>query len=279
MRTFTFNDVKIHVISAGHYFGDAGVLYGIVPRALWSQIEAPDAENLVRFELQCVLVEADGLRVLVDNGYGSKLPEKTRQNFKLQSRPGLVEDLHALGLEPADIDIVIDSHLHADHCGGNTEYAGDRIVPCFPKARYVIQRGEFDVAMKPNERTRATYLAENFRPLVEQGLIDFVSGDVDISRSIRMEVAPGHTADHCVIRIASAGQTAIFLADLVQRPVMLERIAWVAAYDIEPIVSLNTKRRYVEEACRDNPLLILQHSSEIGRLSRNDAGRVTWTSC
>lgn len=276
MRTFEFGDVKVHVISAGHYFGDAGVLYGIVPKALWSPIEPPDADNLVRFEMQCLLIDGNGLRILVDNGYGSKLAEKTARNFRLTQAPGIVDDLNALGLEPADIDIVVDTHLHADHCGGNTEMAGDRIIPSFPKARYVIQRGEFDVASKPNERTRATYLSENFRPLEELRRVDFVRGDTRISPAVMMEVAPGHTADHCVVRIAAGGQTALFLADLVQRPVMLERIAWVAAYDIEPIVSLETKRRIVDEAVRDEHLLILQHSSEIGKLRRTDAGRVAW---
>jgi glyoxylase-like metal-dependent hydrolase (beta-lactamase superfamily II) len=279
MRSFTFGDVKVHVISAGYYLGDVGVMYGIVPKALWSPIEPPDADNLVRFEMQCLLIEANGLRTLVDNGYGTKLDEKIARNLHLNITPGLVDDLHALGLEPEDVDLVVDTHLHADHCGGNTGFAGEEVVPAFPKARYVIQRGEFDVASTPNERTRATYLQENFRPLEDAGVVDFVSGDFNVTPSVRMEVAPGHTRDHCIVRVAGGGQTALFLADLVQRPVMLERIAWVAAYDIEPLVSLETKRRVVEEAAREGHLLILQHSSEIGRLRKNDAGRTVWESC
>ncbi len=146
------------------------------------------------------------------------------------------------------------------------------LVPAFPKARYLIQHGEYEAACSPNERTRATYLLENYRPLADAGLVDFVAGDFDVTPSVRIERAPGHTADHTVVRIHDSGETALFLADLAQRPVQMERLAWVAAYDILPMVSIETKRRVVEEAVRDGHRLIFQHSDAVGRLVPGERG-------
>jgi glyoxylase-like metal-dependent hydrolase (beta-lactamase superfamily II) len=264
--------VTVHLLSAGWYLTDGGVAYGIVPRALWEREERPDEGHRIRFELRCLLVEANGLRILVDTGYGDKLSPRTRQTLDLHDAPGLLDSLAAAGFEPADIDLVIDSHLHADHCGGNTTERNGKVGPTFPRARYLVQRGEFEAACRPNERTRATYLPENYRPLEDARVIDFVSGDVDITPTVRMELAPGHTADHCLVRIQDGGETAIFLADLAQRPIQLERLAWVAAYDVLPLVSLETKRRLVTEAVREGHLLIFQHSPAVGRLVPAERG-------
>ncbi|GIW06154.1 MAG: MBL fold metallo-hydrolase [Dehalococcoidia bacterium] len=264
--------VTVHLLSAGWYLTDGGVTFGIVPRALWEREERPDESNRIRFGLRCLLVEANGLRILIDTGYGDKVSPRTRQTLDLHDTPGLVDSLAAAGFEPADVDLVIDTHLHADHCGGNTTERGGRIVPAFPRARYLMQRGEYEVACRPNERTRATYLAENYRPLEDAAVVDFVTGDADVTPAVRLELAPGHTADHCIVRIHDGGETAIFLADLAQRPVQLERLAWVAAYDVLPLVSIETKRRVVSEAAAQGHLLVFQHSDAVGRLVRTEQG-------
>lgn len=264
------SSVTIHLLSAGWYLTDGGVAYGIVPRVLWAREETPDDANRIRFELRCLLIEANGLRILVDTGYGEKLAPRTRQQLAFRDSPGLLDSLAEAGFEPADIDLVLDTHLHADHCGGNTTERGGAIVPTFPRARYLIQRGEYAVACQPNERTRATYLLENYCPLEAAGVVDFVAGDVEVTPTVRLELAPGHTADHCLVRIHDGGETALFLADLAQRPVQLERLAWVAAYDVLPLVSLETKRRIVGEAAQEGHLLIFQHSDAVGRLVQSE---------
>ncbi|MCS6801305.1 MAG: MBL fold metallo-hydrolase [Chloroflexota bacterium] len=264
--------VTVHLLSAGWYLTDGGVAYGIVPRALWEREERPDAANRIRFELRSLLIEANGLRILVDTGYGDKVSPRMRQNLDLHDAPGLHDSLALAGVEPADIDLVVNTHLHADHCGGNTAERGGKVVPAFPRARYLIQQGEYAAACRPNERTRATYLLENYCPLEEAGVVDFVAGDIAVTPAVRLERAPGHTADHCIVRIHDAGETALFLADLAQRPVQLERLAWVAAYDVLPLVSLETKRAVVSEAVREGHLLIFQHSPAVGRLTRAERG-------
>ncbi|GIW12539.1 MAG: MBL fold metallo-hydrolase [Chloroflexi bacterium] len=268
----TVGSLRVHLLSAGWYLTDAGVAYGIVPKPLWSHVESADPLNRIRFELRCLLIEAGGLRILVDSGYGEKLDDHRRQILALSDSPRLEESLAQAGYEPADIDLVVATHLHADHCGGHTTIRSGAVVPAFPRARYVIQRGEYEVACQPNERTRATYLLENYCPLVEAGVVDFVAGDVTITPGVRLELAPGHTADHCVLRLQDGGETALFLADLAQRPVQLERLAWIAAYDVLPLVSLETKRRIATEAAQAGHLLIFQHHPAVGRLAATERG-------
>ncbi len=265
-------EIQVHLISSGYYMSDAGVLHGIVPKALWSKYEDPDSLNRVRFEMRTLFIETGGLRILVDNGYGTKLAEKQQRNVGLSLEHNLADDLHALGLEHADIDLMVDTHLHADHAGGNTILTGGKPIPAFPNARYVIQRGEYDAACRANERTRATYLPENFQPVVDNGQADLVTGDYVIAPGVTMERAPGHTADHCIIRIASKGQTALFLADLVQRPVQLEKLAWVAAYDIDPMTSIESKRRVFTEAAEQGHTVILQHHAGVGTVTAKEGG-------
>jgi glyoxylase-like metal-dependent hydrolase (beta-lactamase superfamily II) len=214
--------------------------------------------------MRSLLIQTDEQRILVDTGYGDKLSDKERGFIRLSGERRLLASLEKLGVGPLDVDLVINTHLHADHCGGNTRYDGDgELVPTFPWATCCIQRLELADALFPNERTRATYLRENFQPLEEAGLLRILSGDTRLTDEVRVVVAPGHTRAHQCVVIESGGQTAMFLGDVASWPVHMERLSWVPAYDVEPLVSIETKRRLAHWAIENHVLLIFEHHPQI----------------
>jgi len=182
-------------------------------------------------------------------------------------------------VRPDEIDVVINTHLHADHCGWNTKAAEDgRAVPTFPKARYLIQRGEWEAATQPNERTRATYLPENLLPLEEAGVLELIDGEYSVTPEITVIDTRGHTEDHASIVLSSAGETAIYIGDMVQHHVQLERTAWVSSFDLLPLVSMETKKRIVERAVRERALIISVHEPfpGLGRMTMTEDGKKRW---
>ncbi|MBN1659735.1 MAG: MBL fold metallo-hydrolase [Anaerolineae bacterium] len=259
-----FGKLDLHVVSDGTYWEDGGGLFGLVPKTLWSQVAGADEQNRIRFESRCLLIQTDQQRILVDTGYGDKLSDKERGFISLQGERRLLGSLEALGIGPLDIDLVVNTHLHSDHCGGNThrDDTGE-IVATFPWATYCVQRLELADASFPNERTRATYLPENWETLQRSGQLRVLMGDTRLTDEVRVIVTPGHTRAHQCVVIESGGHTALFLGDLASWPVHLERLAWVAAYDLEPMVSIETKRNVARWAIDNHVLLLFEHHPEI----------------
>lgn len=259
-----FGDITLQLASDGVYWEDGGGLYGLVPRALWEPLTAPDERHRLPFELRCLLIQTPQQRILVDTGYGDKLSDKQRQFISLHGERRLVQSLASLGIGPQDIDLVINTHLHADHCGGNTWYnTDDQLVPTFPRATYCVQRLELADAMFPNERTRATYQRMNFEPLVQAGQLRVLSGDSRLTEHVRVVVTPGHTRAHQCVIVESGGQCAIYLGDVASWPIHMERISWVPAYDVEPLVTIETKRKLARWAIEKHALLIFEHHPTI----------------
>ncbi|GBD23418.1 putative quorum-quenching lactonase YtnP [bacterium HR29] len=278
IRRYRVGDFDIAVVSDGTMRLDGGAVFGIVPRVLWEPVVGPenvDSQHRVPLGLNCMLVRRGEHLLLVETGLGNKLEGAMREKVFPGDYGYLIERLAALGVRPEDVTAVANTHLHADHCGWNTVRRGNDLVPTFPRARYYVQRGEFEVAMHPNERTRATYLAENFEPLVRTGQLELVEGEAEIIPGVRFLPTPGHTADHASIVLSSRGETAIYTGDLVHHQVQLERPAWIAAFDILPLVSLETKKRLAERAVRERALLICVHNAfpGVGRLVERDGVR------
>jgi glyoxylase-like metal-dependent hydrolase (beta-lactamase superfamily II) len=259
-----FGTVTFRLVSDGSYWEDGGGLFGLVPKALWSQVATPDDRNRLQFEMSCLLIESSEKRMLVDTGYGDKLSEKERGFISLEGERRMLEDLARLEIEPPDVDAVICTHLHADHCGGNTRFDDKgELVPTFPRATYFVQRLELADATYPNERTRATYLRENFYPLEKAGQLRVLEGNTRLSDAVRVIVTPGHTRAHQCVVIESEGQTAVFLGDLASWPIHMERLSWVPAYDVEPLVSIETKRNLARWSIEKHALLIFEHHTKI----------------
>ena len=252
--------VEFFIVSDGVMHQDAGGVFGLVPRALWEKVNAPDEQNRVPAALNCLLLISQGKKILIDTGLGEKLNPRQEANFGREGGSQLLANLAQLGFAPDDIDLVINTHLHVDHCGGNTRRVAEQIVASFPRAEYWIQKLEWADAAFPNERTRATYFAENFQPLERVRLLE---GDTRVTDEIKCIITRGHTRAHQSILIESGGEKAFYLGDMAGRAVYMERMAWIPAYDVEPLESLETKRRVRDWALEENALLIFEHDPEI----------------
>ena len=257
-------NIEYHILNDGICRVDGGGAFGLVPRVIWQELLVPDDKNRVPFSLNSLLIRSRGKTILVDTGYGTKLNEKVRRNMELKRPQGdLVDQLSRLGIQPEDIDIVINTHLHADHCGGNTILQDGSLVPTFPKAQYYIQRLEWADAMTPNERTRATYLPENYQPLQESGQLKIINGNTQITDEVRTAVTRGHTRAHQIVILESNGETALFVADMTTLYYHFQRLAWVTGYDLEPLESIETKRYWQQWAVKRDALIIFQHDTQI----------------
>ena len=269
--------VRVHLISDGVFWTDGGGVFGVVPRVLWEKVIQPDALNRIPMALRCLLIESGEGLILVDTGYGTKLSPKWLQQLNLTGDIRLPDNLAAAGFTAANVRLVINTHLHPDHCGGNTIFGPDgQLQPTFPNATYLMQRLELADASFPNGATRGTYSAENFLPLVDlcakpsgSGCARLLSGDTQVTAEVRVQVTPGHTRSHQVVIVESAGETAIFLGDA-GYGANLERLAWVPAFDVEPLQSIETKRAFRDWAWRRDALLFFQHDIAVpaGRLPR-----------
>ncbi len=272
---FQLGNLELLVVSDGTLRLDAGAVFGLTPRVMWeASVSDLDDKHRLPLGLNCLVVRSGGKTVLLETGAGRKTT-RTPAAAGTEGSGALLENLAREGIRPDDVDIVVNSHLHFDHAGGNTAITAGRLVPAFPRARYFLQRGEWEAASHPNERTRTTYLAENLEPLQDRRQVELVEGEAEIIEGVRMVPAPGHTRDHCIVELESAGQLAVFLGEVAQQPVMLERIAWISAFDVLPLVSLKTKKRLIERAIDRRALLICVHAAYpgLGRLRLEDSRR------
>lgn len=269
--------MELHVLSAGRTWNDPGGPFGLVPEVLWKRHYQANDRDLLPMELNCLLIHSEGKTILVDNGLGDKLSDKAVRQWNLEYPQGtLLENLAEHGLQPEDVDIVLDTHLHSDHCGGNTTLRDGELVPTFPNAEYWVQQMEWADAMNPNARTRATYLADNFRPVWETGQFKLLNGDVQVTSEVRCVVTPGHTRGHQSIVIEDGERSYLYVADLASFAIHFQRTAWVTSYDVEPLETIRTKEKWQQWALEKQAILLFEHDPQIvaGELKQDDEGRL-----
>ena len=260
---------SIHACTDGLFRLDGGAMFGVVPRLLWEKTDPPDEKNRILMSLRSLLIKTGEANILVDTGIGGKGDQKFREIFMVDRDPPLEGSLAAYGLRPEDIDIVINTHLHLDHAGGNTCVADDgTIVPAFTRARYVIHRGEWEDATNTDERTRGSYIADDFLPLEDRnGTIEFVDGDdggdaVEIVAGVSVMVTGGHTAFHQCVKVESEGKVALFCADLIPMAGHLP-LPYITAYDLVPRDTLRAKKRLLDRAVNEGWLVVFQHDPRV----------------
>ena len=277
-HTHRLGNLDLHILSDGTYYQDAGAVFGVVPRVMWERVAGPlDEQHRMSLALNSLLLRSHDQLVLIETGVGDK--EGGRRQATPAQEGNLLSELAALGIRPEEIDVVVNTHLHADHCGWNTRRLEDgRLTPTFPRARYLIQRGEWEAAIHPNERTRATYLEENLLPLEEAGVLELLDGELAVTPEVTIVPTPGHTEDHAAVVLTSGGETAIYIGDVVQHSEQLKRTAWVSAFDLLPLVSMETKKRLVERAIREQALIVSVHCPfpGLGHLTLGEDGRRRW---
>lgn len=255
-------DIEFHVLTDGYFRLDGGAMFGVIPRPLWEKKMAPDQRNRVRLAMNSLLIRAAGKWILVETGAGDKWDDKRRDIFAFEGEPRLPGQLAARGVSPAQVDLVINTHLHFDHCGWNTRIAGGKLVPTFPNARYVVQRGELDHAKNPSERDRASYIAGNFLPIEAAGQWWLLEGEREVVPGIELIRAPGHTRDMVCVRLHGGGKTAFFFADLVPTTAHLP-LPWIMGFDLYPLTTLENKKKWIPEAAREGWLCLFVHDPEV----------------
>jgi len=251
-------------------------MFGVVPKPLWEKRIPADERNRIQLGMRCLLIEHPSGLILIDTGAGNKESEKFKDIYGIENEGGgrltMLEDgLARVGVRASDIALVINTHLHFDHAGGNTRVRSDgQLEISFPNATYIIKRGEYDYATHPNERTAASYFDRNYTPVEAANKVEFVAAEKEIVKGVRVIPTPGHTPFHQSILIESAGERALYLGDLVPTHAHLP-LPWIMGYDVEPLVTLETKRRILKQAVDENWLLIFEHDASVawGRIEHD----------
>jgi glyoxylase-like metal-dependent hydrolase (beta-lactamase superfamily II) len=255
-------DIEVHLLGDGTFRLDGGAMFGVIPRPLWEKKSPPDDRNRILLGMNILLIRAGGKRILVETGAGDKWNEKQNAIYFFEKSGRLPERLAALGVKPEEIDIVINTHLHFDHCGWNTHLVNGVAVPTFPNARYIVQRREFDHACAPTERDRASYFPDNFMPMQKSGQWDFLNGDSQIMPGIEVIVVPGHIRDMQCVKITGGGQTIFFVADLVPTAAHLS-YPWIMGYDLYPMTTLENKHKWLPIVAKENWTIVFGHEPHI----------------
>lgn len=269
----TVGEFDVVSLSDGTFRLDGGAMFGVVPRTLWERRAVPDDKNRIPLAIRPLLVRTPAGTVLIDAGIGDKLGPKERGIYAVDQTEHLSQSLAVAGLAASDIDVVLATHLHFDHAGGFTQLVDGVLLPTFPNARYLIRRGEWDDATHPHERNRASYLAENYLPLLEAGVVDFLEGDGEVLPGISVWRTGGHTRHHQIVRLESGGETAVFAADLLPTTAHLDE-AWIMGYDLYPMETLAYKKRLLAEAVAEEYVIFFEHDPVVkAGVIRSDRGR------
>jgi methylmalonyl-CoA epimerase len=260
---YTVGDLELISLYDGFFRLDGGAMFGVVPKALWEKKTTPDLANRIPLAMRPLLVRDGTQTLLIDAGLGDKESAKFYTMYAADRTRTIDVALVEAGVGPDDIDIVLASHLHFDHAGGFTRRdAAGRVVPRFPKARYVIRRGEWNDAVRPHERSRASYLADNFVPLAEAGRVDFIDEDQTIIPCVRVQRTGGHTMHHQIVWIESGSERAVFLADLMPTSAHLPD-PWIMGYDLFPMDTLFAKQAFGRAVARRETLAFFEHDPAV----------------
>lgn len=270
-------DFELTVLSDGWYLLDGGAMFGVVPRALWSKRVPADEENRILLGLNTVVVRTGRHTVVIETGIGNKLSDKLRAIYAAKEQ--LPRAFEAAGIRPEEVDVVINSHLHFDHCGWNTTRTPDgRLAPTFANARYFAHRGEVEHGRLQLERDAVSYISDNYDPLVESGqmtLLDTRPGEMQpIVPGISVECFPGHTAQLLAIHIDSAGQHATYISDLIPTSAHLD-LTWGMGYDLDPLAVIEQRKRFYARAIPEQWLVLFTHDhhTPFGTVGLNEKGK------
>lgn len=255
--------MKLHVIDTGLFKLDGGAMYGVVPKALWSRHKTADEQNRVTWAMRCLLIEKDDKRILIDTGVGDKQDEKFFSHFQLHGSERLIPSLAKAGFKPEDITDVVLTHLHFDHCGGAvSKNEKGELFTTFPNATYWSESEQWQAAIKPNPREKASFLKENILPIQEAGQLEFINEYTNIIPELTFGLAHGHTEGMIIPFIEYQGKTIIYMADLIASPSHIP-LAWVMGYDLHPLTVIREKESVLQEAVNNQSILFFEHDAEI----------------
>jgi glyoxylase-like metal-dependent hydrolase (beta-lactamase superfamily II) len=274
MPSLTLGDFELSIFSDGTYPLDGGAFFGVVPKIMWSRKVGADERNYVQAGLNSLLIRTGKKNVLVETGMGNKLSERM---VKFYGQPAqLLANLAAAGIAPEGIDIVINTHLHFDHCGWNTIRSKDgKIVPTFPRAKYYAPEGEWQYALKPSERDAISYIPDNYDPLVQTGQMTLLKGGEEIVPGISVKTFPGHTAHMQAVIVESGGRTACYISDLIPTTAHID-LTWGMSFDLYPLQTIESKKQYYAKAIPEKWLTVFTHDAKLpwSYVEKDDAGKL-----
>jgi glyoxylase-like metal-dependent hydrolase (beta-lactamase superfamily II) len=262
-------EIEVQYIHGGNFYLDGGAMFGVVPKPLWEKKSTPDNRNRIRLAANSLLARTQNKNILIETGNGTKWTPKLRDIYGIQEGDPLIDNLTLHGVRPDQIDVVINTHLHFDHAGGNTKLVNDKAAPTFPNAQYIVQAAEIAHAANPTERDRASYFEENFLPIEQSGQWQALAGDTEIIPGISAVGIPGHNADIQAIQLTGGGKTIFFVADLFPTRHHLS-LPWIMAYDLYPLQTLETKRKWLETIVQKNWIVVFGHDPDIPAATLND---------
>jgi glyoxylase-like metal-dependent hydrolase (beta-lactamase superfamily II) len=301
-----FGDYRIEIIPDTEFRLDGGAMFGVVPRVVWERVCPPDEANRIRLNMNCLFVETPTEKILIETGIGEKWTEKQTRNYGIFRAKSFAATLfEKTGCQPADISIVVNTHLHFDHAGGNTIWdSGFGIADCetespassaaseitkettnpesripnpksvvaqFPNARYFVSESEFRHAKNPHERDRASYLAENWRPLQASGQLELKPDVYEVVAGLTIENARGHSETMQTVCLKRGGETLYGFADLIPTRHHLA-LPWIMGYDLYPTETLEFKKKVLPRAVAENWICLFYHDFEMPlcRLTEKD---------
>lgn len=263
---------QVEIFSDGTFKLDGGSMFGVVPKVLWERSKPADELNRVEMDMNCLLIRDADHVIVVETGAGPKLTDKQRGLFGIERPPQLLEELARRGVRPDEVTLVVNTHLHFDHSGGNTRFDGDRLVPTFPRASYVFQRLEWVDALGANERTRGSYFPDDFAPLEAAGKLELVDESVEIVPGVRLDRVQGHTRGTQTVRVSDGGETVFFSSDFMPDRHHLP-LPWIPAFDLFPLDTLEAKRLILQRAAEERWIVAFTHDvPRFGRIARAERG-------
>src|ERR1041384_6012351 len=268
-----FGEYRVEIIPDCEFRLDGGAMFGVVPRNLWAKVAPPDPENRILMNMNCLFIEGAGEKILIDTGIGDKWSDKHRAMYGIERERSFDDSLKAIaGVSSSDITVVINTHLHFDHAGGNTKLdESGKAIPSFPNARYSISQAEYEHAEAPSERDRASYFADNWRPLKESGQIELKDTEYEVIPGLRMETHAGHNRSMQCARLEAAGRTLFGFAALTPTRAHVP-FAWVMGYDLYPVETVEAKKKLIPQAAKEGWTCWFYHDPEqpLGRIVEAD---------
>lgn len=252
---------KLRTIFSGKISLDGGAMFGIIPKPLWEKTNPADELNRVTLATRNLLLLSDDKKILIDTGMGKKWDDKAKNIYNIDPKLDLELALVQNGIESEEITDVLLTHLHFDHTGGSTKFDNGKLVPAFPNAKYFVQKKNFEWAMNPSDRDRGSYIKENFEPLVKEGVLNLVDGEIQFDDNISFRIINGHTFGQQMIKISDSSNTVLYAADLLPFVSQI-KIPYVMGYDLQPLVTIAEKKKYLQLAAKENWLLYFGHDPD-----------------
>jgi glyoxylase-like metal-dependent hydrolase (beta-lactamase superfamily II) len=252
---------RLQTILSGYFALDGGAMFGIIPKPLWEKTNPADQQNRVALSTRNLLLISDNKKILIDTGMGNKWDEKSKNIYKIDQNISLEHELELIGIKSEEITDILLTHLHFDHTGGSTKVENGKLVPTFTNAKYYVQKKNFELAVKPSERDRGSYIKENFDVLMKEGLLQLIDGEIDFDENISFRIINGHTFSQQMIKISDSSQTLLYCSDLM--PFISQiKIPYVMGYDLQPLVTVEEKKKYLKLAAEENWYLYFSHDPD-----------------